>query len=294
MELYDKRVLELGMKREITSVQNGLDVHKAMVRFETKEHFANDIYAMPHYRGEQNFGWDISPGISRVVDENATVDEARQLEKKALEEFELEVTSKVGKEALRTLFNNEKHGKDWDLLFQAQHAGIKTSLLDWTPEILQALFFATEESAITDIEKADGQLWVFLARFRTIRSHNEWPVKDSFYEQDPSSISEGYLINSSIYLDDLGKRLFESRMYKQKGRFYLSSKENFGIAMNRQNDVVPLLFRFIIPASHKAVIREELKERGITREYLYVEENPTHQAIIDSINQKVYCHNKNT
>lgn len=288
MESYDQRVLDLGLQREITSVQNGLDIHKAMVQLETKAHFARDLNAMPHYRGEQKFGWDISPGISRTIAGKVNAEEARQLEKKALEEFESEVTSKIDKDALRTLFYNEKHGKDWDLLFQAQHAGVKTSLLDWTPEILQSLFFATEESGIADIESSDGQLWVFLARFHTIRSHNEWPVKDSFYEQDPSSLSEGYLINSAIYLDDLEKRVFESRMYKQKGRFYLSSKENFGIAMNKQDEVIPLLFRFIIPSSAKAQIREELKVRGITREYLYVEENPDHQALVDNINRKIY------
>ncbi len=150
------------------------------------------------------------------------------------------------------------------------------------------MFFATEESKVEDIENSDGQLWVFLARFNTIKSHNEWPVKDSFYEQDPSSLSEGYLINSTIFVDDLETRLFESRMYKQKGRFYLSSKNNFGIAMNKQKEVAPLLFRFIIPASHKAIIRAELKKRGITRKYLYVEENPADQAIVDGVNQKIY------
>ena len=290
MEQFDERVTHLGIPQEISSVQDGLNLHSVMVQIGVKLHFAQDPLAMPHYRGEQKFGWDITPGISRVVSKKATVDEARQLEKRALEEFEMEVTTKISKEALRTLFYNEKHGKDWDLLFQGQHAGIKTSLLDWTPEIRQGLFFATEESKVEYIENSDGQLWVFLARFNTIKSHNEFPVKDSFYEQDPSSLSEGYLINSTIFLDDLEHRLFESRMYKQKGRFYLSSKENFGIAMNKQKEVAPLLFRFIIPASYKAVIREELKERGITREYLYVEENPAHQAIVDGVNQKIYSY----
>lgn len=146
MELYDQNVVAFGASAEITSVQDGLNLHKRMVQIETKAVFARDIYAMPHYRGEQKFGWDISPGISRVVSGKATVDEVRQLEKAALQEFEIEVASKIGKEALRTLFYNEKHGKDWDMLFQAQHAGIKTSLLDWTPEILQGLFFATRKA----------------------------------------------------------------------------------------------------------------------------------------------------
>lgn len=139
-----------------------------------------------------------------------------------------------------------------------------------------------------EIEKSDAQLWVFLARFHSIKSHNEWPVKDSFYEQDPATLSEGYLINSSIYLDGLKERLFESRMYKQKGRFFLSSRDNFGVPMNRQKEIAPLLFRFKIPSSIKATIRAELMERGITREYLYVEENTAHQAVVNSINQKIF------
>ncbi|MCW3074620.1 MAG: hypothetical protein JWP69_1689 [Flaviaesturariibacter sp.] len=288
MEVYDQRVSELGLPKEITSLQSGLIIHETMIQFETKAHFANDICAMPHYRGEQKFGWDISPGIFRSVDKKSTAAEVRQLEIKALQEFEAAVTSNFGEKALRTLFYNKKHGKDWDLLFQAQHAGIKTRLLDWTPEIIQALYFATEKSPVEDVEKADGQLWVFLARFHTIRSHNEFPVKDTFYDQDPSSLSEGCLINSSIYLDDLEARLFETRMYKQKGRFYLSSKANFDIPMNHQEEVVPLLFRFRIPADNKAAIREELKERGITREYLYGKENPAHQSMIDTVNEEIY------
>jgi hypothetical protein len=288
MEFFDSNTLALGAPKEIISVQSALEIHQLMVRLETKVRFANDIYAMPHYRGEQKFGWDITPGISRVEKAKASAAIARGLEKDALEKFELEISSNFGEEALRTIFYNEKHGKDWDLLFQAQHAGIKTSLLDWTPEIIQALFFATEKSNVDDIENSDGQLWVYLARFHTIKSHNEFPIKDSFYDQDPSFLSEGYLINSSIYLDDIEKRLFESRMFKQKGRFFLSSYDNFGIAMNKQKEVEPLLFKFIIPASYKLKIREELTQRGITREYLYVEENPSHQAIIDFINQSIY------
>ncbi len=104
MEQFDERVRLLGISQELCAVNDGLNLHATMIQFNVKAHFAHDINAMPHYRGEQKFGWDITSGISRVVSGKATVDDARQLETRALEEFEREVTTKISKDALRTLF----------------------------------------------------------------------------------------------------------------------------------------------------------------------------------------------
>lgn len=288
MEQYDENVLKLGCPPDITNIKDAETIHIIMVDIETKARVRGCIYDMPHYRGEQKFGWDILPSIFRIPSLENDPEKAGELQKKAMIDFDETVTELFGKDALRTLFYSEKHGKDWDLLFQAQHANIKTKLLDWSPEILTALFFCTEESQDPNIEKADGQLWVFMVPFENIKAHNEFPVKDTFYEQDPSTIKDGFMINSSIYLDNLGDRVLESRMYKQRGRFYISSENKSYIPLNKQPDIKELLFRFKVPFDCKPIIREELRARKISREYLYVQENSEHQAIIDLINSRVY------
>jgi hypothetical protein len=58
--------------------------------------------------------------------------------------------------------------------------------------------------------------------------------------------------------------------------------------MNRQPELMPLLFRFSIPAENKASIRAELRERGIDYNYLYGPFNPDHQQLIDDLNNEVY------
>lgn len=287
MERYDENVLRFGLNPTITSVKDIELIHDTMVQLEFKAALG-DLYAMPHYRGEQKFGWNLDTNLFRIKTFQEDKVKAMQAVRNGVKEFEDVIRSNFGDAALRNIFDNEKHGKDWDLLFQAQHAGVKTCLLDWSPTVYAPLYFCTEESKDMEIEQSDAQYWVYMVPFANIKSHNEFPVKDSFYEQDPYSLKEGYMINVSIFLDDLEKRSYETRIYHQKGRFYLSGYDNAEVAMNKQPEVTQFLYRFRIPAACKAIIRKELRERGINREYLYGPENPDHQALIDTINSKIF------
>jgi hypothetical protein len=262
MEIYDINVLNVGMNPIIDSVKDCEAIHDTMVGWDFKV-MIGDLNAMPHYRGEQKFGWDLATNLFRTKSLQGDNAKAIQAVKNGAAEFERVIISNFGNNALRTLFDNEKHGKDWDLLFQAQHASIKTCLLDWSPNVYAPLFFATEESKDADIEKSDAQFWVYMVPFDKIRSHNTFPVKDSFYEQDPYAIKEGAMINVSVLLDDLSQRAYETRIFHQKGRFYISSKDSIDIAMNKQPEVVHFLYRFTVPGECKASIRDELEKRGM-------------------------------
>lgn len=287
MDVYDENVLRFGLKPDIESIKDVEVIHDTMVQLEFKAALG-DLYSMPHYRGEQKFGWDLATNLFRIKSFQGDKPKAMQAVKDGVTEFEKVIRSNFGDGALRNIFDNEKHGKDWDLLFQAQHASIKTCLLDWSPTIYAPLYFCTEESKDEDTEKSDAQFWVYMVPFAKIKSHNEFPVKDSFYEQDPYALKEGYMINVSFFLDDLSKRAYETRMYHQKGRFYLSGYDSAEIAMNKQSEVAQYLYRFRVPGKYKASIRAELKERGINREYLYGPENPNHQALMDAINNRIF------
>lgn len=287
MEIYDQNVLDWNMNSEITCVKDAERIHDTMVSLEFKATWGG-MYDMPHYRGEQYFGWDLMPNIFRIGDLATDKAKAKQLEKQGWQEFENVIKANFGNDALRTIFDNEKHGKDWDLLMQAQHASVKTRLLDWSPNVYAPLYFATERNADPKIENSDAQFWVFMVPFESIKSHNDYPVRDTFYDQDPQALSQGCMINVSIFLDELDKRKYEVRMYHQKGRFYVSEDASCHLPLNKQPALQPLLFRFRVPAKFKEPIRNELDARGINYDYLFGSANPAHQALMDSINKKVF------
>jgi hypothetical protein len=273
----------------ITSVDDAEALHKRFIELRTQlAVYMQLVEIMPHYRGEQVYGWDIRPGIFRPPLTIADAKAGKDFERKAVSEFEKVIVDKVGKKIFRDLFNNEKHGKDWDLLFQAQHAGVKTTLTDWSPEIISALFFATEESNNHDIEKSDGQLWNFIIPVQNIYGHNTFPTRDTFYNLDPFDLKETVLINPSSYLDNIQDRIFEYRMYRQKGRFVMPSAASCHIPLNQQTELQKFLIKARIPSEFKQKIREELAERKVIRANMYIDENPNRQDFITEVNRKVF------
>lgn len=279
----------IGDNLIITSVEEAERFHERFIELRTALFFRQIIEVMPHYRGEQNSGWDIRSGIFRPPLTITDPGIGKELEKKAVQEFENVIKQKVGPNVLREIFNNEKHGKDWDLLFQAQHAGVRTTLTDWSAFIVSALFFATEESKIREIEEADGQLWCFIIPIINILGHGSFPSRNSFYDLDPFDMKGTYMINPSSYLDDIQNRIFEYRMFRQKGRFVMCSNDSCHIPLNKQPHLQKYLFRLQIPAKYKKAIREELAARDVVRANMYIDENPARQDLITGINKTVFA-----
>lgn len=277
----------IGDNLVITSVEDAEAFHDKFIKLRIELFLRQITEIMPHYRGEQNSSWDIRSGIFRPPLTISAPTIGKDLEKKAVDEFERVINQKVGQNVLRNVFNNEKHGKDWDLLFQAQHAGIKTTLTDWTAFILSALYFATEESSSLDIENLDGQIWCFIVPTIYILGHSTLPAKN-FYEMNPFDMKGTYLINPSSYLDNIQDRIFEYRMFRQKGRFLMCSNDTCHIPFNKQPHIQKYLFRIRIPAENKKAIRKELADRGVIRSEMYIDENPDRQSLITEINAKVF------
>ena len=288
-EAFEKTKKEIiGDDLTITTALEADQLHEQFIKLRTELFFSGITEIMPHYRGEQNFGWDIRSGIFRPPLKITDPKVGKDLEQKAIQEFEKVINEKVGAKTLRDLFYNEKHGKDWDLLFQAQHAGIKTTLTDWSAFIISALFFATEQSADENIEKADGQLWCFLIPTINILGHNNYPERNTFYDINPFEITSTFLINPSSYISEIEERIFEYRMYRQKGRFVMVSNDNCHIPLNQQEELKKYILRAKIPAEFKSTIRQELANRGITRETMYIDETPSRQDLITEINVNIF------
>lgn len=273
----------------ISSLAEAEALHKKLLEVRQIFFSKTQLGVMAHYRGEGFYGWDIRPGIFRPPLKITDPSVGKGLEQKAIEEFESTIRNKVGPHALRTIFNSQKYGKDWDLLFQAQHAGIRTTLTDWSAEVTTGLFFATEESQDPAIETADAQLWYYMVPECLILGDNDYPVRDTFYDMNPFKMPFSYLINASTYLPEIDKRIFEYRMFRQKGRFVMSASQICNIPLNKQEYIDQFIFRLRIPQQFKNPIREQLGKRKMTRDELYIEETKQSRQLITDINTSVFA-----
>lgn len=96
------------------------------------------------FRGHANANWELIPSVFRPNAEGQFYDEA-----KLLSEFiRLHPESK------------EKHHNTFELLTYAQHYGLPTRLLDWTENLLVALYFACQDEKHLD---TDGKLFLMKA-----------------------------------------------------------------------------------------------------------------------------------
>lgn len=276
----------IGENLVLTSIEEVDELHEKYIALRAELFRRQIMEFMPHYRGEQFYGWELKNGIFRPPLNLIDPLEAKQLEKAACLEFEKEVI-KGGTHILRDTYYYEKYGKEWDLLFQAQHGGVKTTITDWTAFIQSAAYFAVEYSENPDIEKADGQLWCMLTPIDFILAHTDDNWKN-FYNQDPLSIDQYYIINPSIHLDNLDNRLYEKRMHRQKGRFLISPANACNIDINKEPILEKYIMRFRIPYDKKESIRNALIKRGLTRDYVYVQEDNQIKSIALSINNSIF------
>lgn len=278
----------LGDDHVIHSLEEGRALHSRLIELRVALIEREVTMMMPHYRGEHVHGWDIQPGIFRPPISAPDAKTGNALELQAINEFEKAVDQAYGKGKLRELFHKEKFGREWDLRFQAQHAGIKTTLIDWTPEITSALYFATEESVNPKKEAADGQVWVLVIPEDYILGHNTWPERDTYYDIDPSTLTQNCIINSPSYLDQIENRLFEFRMYRQKGRFMMPARERIHIPINNQPEMDTFLLRYRVPAANKTSIRAELAAVGLDRQAMYIDESALAGDLVTQVNHSVF------
>lgn len=94
---------------EITNVDEAIYLHdKVFIPFRVKLIESGLNGFMPHYRGEQKYGWDIIPGVFRPPLTSLSNIDGKKQEKLATIEFENTIKNNIGDHALRQLFNAEK------------------------------------------------------------------------------------------------------------------------------------------------------------------------------------------
>jgi hypothetical protein len=259
----------------IYSLDNATKLHETLV--------LQDCNCQPHYRGERMLGWDIRAGIFRDNNNDRFLIglEGRKAEKHAIDLFKDSMIEKFGDNIFKKESREGKYGSYWDLVCQAQHAGIKTTITDWSASIITALYFATEFSSIPEEENADAQLWHFATPKGMIFSDN----LEVFDELDPMDMKNAIMFNPAHFINNIEERPQEQRMYQQEGRFFMCETKHAHVAVNKLH--WKSMTRYIIPANCKRSIREELNAKGINKESMHLQENIELDSLSREINKEI-------
>jgi hypothetical protein len=222
------------------------------------------VYEM--YRGQGKNTWKLEPNISRNIKD---IDQLRQIEKDMINEFHNELVNSGRSQRIQGGFLNGDYHGDWLLIQQAQHYELPTRFMDWTIRWDIALYFAVSNK---DNDAFDGDLWMYILNGGQLLVDNN---ESTYRGIDPYVYDESKFLNSasfasSNYLTELAIH----RKNVQQGRFFIQSYSNSLIAVQDNPDHKRNLTRFSIPSSAKASIRNELEALGITKEALYIEDDP--------------------
>lgn len=245
---------------EINSLNDLVQLKKQIL-----SHVNQGVFVSNHlrFRGESEFYEKFGASLNREK-ENTKFElfELKLLEEKRVNFF-YEQIEKYG------IFKNipylGKFTDDWTKRIEAQHAGIKTTLMDWSVKLETALFFAINKQKYLD---KPGRIWIqLLTRSEIYDADN-----NNFYELNPKEISKPIYISPINYESGDKNHLFEYRRFKQKGEFSINAKLN------------PNLIKVVIPAKSKENIKNELLVMNISENTLFHKKNEEVEEIVEEIN----------
>lgn len=199
------------------------------------------------FRGHADHSWLLTPRIERVSPSVS--------ERELLHDFEVEASK----------FVPQRLDATWEVMTLAQHHRIPTRLLDWSTSMHVALHFAVDKDE--DKDDIDGALFVLDPQ--SLNYESEHRRSEVFMFGRTARIADGTL-------DAL---LSSSDSMSRDECFAVMSPHNFDRISNQSGTFVAVspsarrldsflrkqsFEKWIIPASAKAPIRDELKEAGYT------------------------------
>jgi hypothetical protein len=229
-----------------------------------------------NYRGHSLNTYKLKNGLMRF---QQPIDVLKLKEKKLFEEYISQVKSGEIDFVQEPYHVKEyKFIREWFFLYQAQHLGLKTRLMDWTMNWEIALLFAVNEEK--DFGK-DGQFWIFLCpRKYIINDRNLAEI----YNTSPLCIDNNYMINSPSYQDlKMNDYIGEKRRLRQHGRFFVQPLDKGNIPMEEQEELKPFLRKYIIDGNSKERIKTELNK--ITKDWAYYRYDDNIENEIKKLNE---------
>ena len=204
------------------------------------------------YRGQARSNWRLEPSLARKG--------GLDIERELLDEFR--------RDAIPLLRRVELDGgppSDWDWMFLMQHYRVPTRLMDWTESPLVGLFFALDDTEVTE-SPGSAAVWAMrpqeVNRNARVIPRQPWSVPLCDHDDDAEMYTLKELERGNRNLAPLAvaaTRRFD-RIRAQGGVFTVIHKDATPL-----EQVVPDAFvRYLIPDSAKDKVRDELRRLAVT------------------------------
>lgn len=231
-----------------------------------KDILRDDIYCTfdLRYRGVEDEEYELNSTLERETDFKLSFPKLKELEEKKVKLF---IENPIIKSKIKKIPIKQRYGEDWTNLIQAQHAGIHTTLIDWTADLKVALFFCIRNKAKDNV---NGKIWIQKLNKSSISS--DYNEDYNFYNFNPKTYEEELYFSPINFQQNIKFKKYEFWRFKQKGEFSINTKLHSNI------------FHVIIPAKNKAKIREELKKLNLDEEYYFVNREKDIDKIVEQIN----------